>query len=311
MKTIFKILYIFIFILTFIINIKSQQLPFRSHLSRFDFKYNPALTAVANTFEIGTYHRKQWLDFDAAPSTSIVYLQYPFVFKSMSIGASLEHEELGAFQRNELYLSYNYKLTKGYDSQLTIGLSTSINHLYFNSSSIVSNDSDDILIPNNNKHGFSSNFGFGFFYVSNKDMYDLPENSYYIGIGTKQILNKNLELSDQIYFSHNKLYLNALIGGRIYFSDLYFEPSIWGDYSFDNYFLATSSLKFELIDKFWAGILLASNYSFGFQTGIIISNGIVKEGNLNIGFLGIYNNNFSSLKNRLELEFIISYGLVR
>jgi type IX secretion system PorP/SprF family membrane protein len=286
----------------------SQQLQFRSSFGNTDFQFNPAMTATGEYMEWGATYRQQWLGFEEAPITGVAYIQYPLVDNNMSIGGSIGYDKAGLLQKNELNINYSYKLELGYSSQLSFGILANLSQQRFDGSAIISNDLDDILFQRENASTYSPNFGFGVFYVSNTRMYDLSESAFYIGIGLNQLLPQSITIGDLNQSNYKKVpHANAIIGGRIINNIGFIEPSLWLNYSVENILYGVANVNFEMEDIFWTGLNIGTDFTVGFQSGIVLKNDLMKDGQLRIGVSGNYNLGSYGSQQGLGFEFLIAY----
>jgi type IX secretion system PorP/SprF family membrane protein len=286
----------------------SQQLSNNSLLGASNFRLNPALTAAGEYLEWGVTYRQQWLGFEQAPRTGSAFIQYPLVYQNMSIGGSVGYDEAGPLRRNDFSLTYSYKLKLSSYGQLSIGILANLSQYRFNGSNTLSADVDDQLLLQEESTGMNSNIGFGLYYVSNTGMFDFSDNSFFVGIGSNQLLTNQLVFKENSETNLQRvIHANGTVGARLINDIGYFEPSLWVTYAANNVWSGTANLCFEMKETFWAGFSFRSDTTVGLQGGLILTDRWLGGGQLRIGGVGNYNVGLLSTQKGAGFEVLVSY----
>jgi type IX secretion system PorP/SprF family membrane protein len=227
--------------------------------------------------------RQQWLGFSGAPTTGYINYQYPFVDYNMSAGGALVFDKTGPVNKIGLQLNYAYKLKDalGDDSQLSLGISAGGHNYSFNSTNAVVNDSDDPLLGKSSS-GFFPNVGVGFKFISDIREYR-ADNSFFFGLAYQQAYQSNVIVSNL----NQKRYSHIIFdfGSRIYNDEGYIEPSLSVNYVNPEILNFQVGAKYEMRDKFWAGLGYSSINDLNIQGGMIFDDFGSRDGKLRIGIL--------------------------
>lgn len=286
----------------------AQQLPNSSIFGASDFRFNPAMTAPGEYLEWGVTYREQWLGFEQAPQAGSAFIQYPLVYQNMSIGGSVGYDEAGPLKNNDISINYSYKLGIGNDAQLAIGILARLNQYRFNGNNAIATDAGDLLLLQAESSKISPNFGFGLHFVSNTGMYDLAENAFFIGVGSNQLLQSQLNFAEnEVANLKRAIHANGIIGARLVNNVGYFEPSFWMIYSEENLFYGTLRLNFEMEDIFWAGLSYTTDATVGVQGGLVLNSNWLGNGQLRVGGAGNYNVGVLSDYKGLGFEVLVGY----
>jgi type IX secretion system PorP/SprF family membrane protein len=289
--------------------LQAQQLPYRSSFAAADFIWNPAMTAPSEYLDWGISYRQQWLGFEQAPSTAVAHLQYPFVKNNMSAGGWAMRDEAGPLSYYQAGATYSYKLQVGRFGLLAIGLSASLSQYQFDGAKALAIDSNDPLLIGRRSSAVAPNAGVGFWYVSNKEMYESRGNGFFIGLGSQQLLvnDLNFEGESREVALRRAVHANAAIGARFINDYSFIEPSLWIDYAHHRLFYARANLLFELEDVFWGGASLATDYTLSLQGGVILNGAFLGEGALRLGAMGTYGVGTLGSIQGLGFEVMVTY----
>lgn len=295
--------------LLFIISLLSaQQVQYRSPLSQVDFAFNPGMTAAGQTGHVGAFHRQQWLSFEGAPQTSSAFGQFPILYEKMSGGLYVRSDEEGAFQTTDISLSYNYKMELGFfrNDQLSVGISGGIKQNRFDNTRIAAQSTTDPTIAVTNGTDTRPQFGAGFFYVSDKDMFSYEENAFYLGVGGTQLIPFKTDIFVGEGYRQT-IHTNAILGAKFINNFLSFRPEVWVDYALNAPIQGTFSLTMELEDIFWIGASFQTD-----RTVSLFAGGIIKTGDyrrFRIGALWNYNIGLFSTQRGFGYEGVFSYEI--
>lgn len=267
------------------------------------------MTAVSEFMETSAIYRQQWLGFEAAPSTAMAQIQYPFVGSNMSVGGWAMRDEAGPIQLYQAGGAYSYKMRTGRSGQFSIGLSASIDQWQFDGSKAIATDINDPLLSERRSTSLLPNVGLGFCYLSNTDMYDFNGNGFFIGMGTQQLLSSKEDPSsgNAEVRLRQALHANGVVGARFINGYSFIEPSLWVDYTHEGLLFARANVLYEVEETFWTGGAIATDYAISLQGGLILADGFLGDGALRIGGMGTYN--LGSLGNHqgAGFEVVLSY----
>ncbi len=246
--------------------------------------WNPANTAPGSTMNLDVFVRKQWVGFSGAPTTGFINYQTPFIDYNMSAGGSINFDQTGPVSKIGVNLNYAYKVIDalGEDSQLSLGITAGGQSYSLNTANAIVNDDIDLLLGQKTSSGFFPNVGLGFYYISDNRGFK-SNNSFFCGLAYNQLYQTNVLVNDlnQKRISHFVFDL----GTRIYNYDGYFEPSINVNYVNPEIMNLGLGAKYEMREKFWAGIGYSTVSDVNIQGGIIMPNIGGRDGRLRLGVL--------------------------
>ena len=173
---------------------------------------------------------------------------------------------------------------------------------------IITSVGEDPLTPVNESSTIIPNFGAGLFYTTNKDKFS--SNTLYAGISASQLFSSDLifEGLERDVNLARVLHGNAIVGATLLIErDLYFEPSIWVNYASQNIFDLNVGARVEQENIFWAGANFTTSQTLSAQGGVILTNGVLQDGQLRIGGLATYHIGRLSSSLGVGYEFYIAY----
>lgn len=262
----------------------AQQLPYMSMLSEAKSYWNPANTATGTSMNLDVFVRRQWVGFSGAPTTGFINYQYPFVKNNMSAGGAILFDKTGPVSKIGFNVNYAYKLVDalGEDSQLSLGISAGGNSYSLNTTNAIVNDDIDILLGQKSSSGFFPSVGLGFHYISDNRDYK-SDNTFFCGLAYSQLYQANVLVNDlnQQRISH----IVFDLGTRIYSYDSYFEPSINVNYVNPEIMNLALGAKYEMREKFWAGLGYSTVSDVNIQGGVILPDFGGRDGQLRVGVL--------------------------
>lgn len=292
-----RILFISICFLYISSDIYSQQLANWSTFYENGFIWNPALTAKWNYWELSTTHRKDWSDFENAPSTTTIGFQLPILQRmtTTTIGGFLIEDKVGPFVRRGLTGTYTFKMRTRWfgnrDDVLTLGLGASINNFRFEPDKVIAFDGieGDPNITNQSSNIFSPNVSFGAFYNSVSDFYSFKTH-YYAGISFVNLIPTKF-IDVPLGNASTRPQIN-IHGGYRYFpwrKKYFYEPSIMISYEGTKAINAMINMRYELVDNYWLSAGIVTNGEYFAQAGLIFTedsflNPLLNGGLLRMGF---------------------------
>lgn len=262
----------------------AQQLPYMSQLGDAKTYWNPAATALGTNMNVDVFVRQQWLGFKGAPTTGFINYQYPFVDSRMSTGGSLLFDKTGPVSKIGLQLNYAYKVMDalGDDSQLSLGITAGGQSYSYNTTNAVVNQTDDPSLGKSGSSGFFPSVGAGFYYISDNRQYR-ADNTFFLGFSYLQAYEANVLINNL----NQKRYAHMVLdfGTRLYSTSGYFEPSFTLNYVKPELINLQVGAKYEMRDRFWAGLGYSSVSDLNLQGGIIFSDFGNRDANLRVGVL--------------------------
>jgi type IX secretion system PorP/SprF family membrane protein len=285
-----------------------QQLTHRTPLSPLDFILNPAMTAHGEYMEAGAFYRQQWAGFDNAPRTTAIYGQYPLIYQNVSFGGYFLKDETGLLDSDEFGITTSYKINIGltnYD-QLSIGISAIAKQLRFDGTNALATSNNDPSILNNELKIGSVNFGGGFFYTTDKTMFENQNNAFYIGASAMQFIPRGESTADTQSFKE-RFHATGTVGARIISNQVIINPSAWVSYATNSPVDVIGSLNFELEDVFWAGLAYQTGKTEStlyLQLGWIFTLG---DGFLRTGMSANRGTGQTGGERGLGYEFLVAY----
>lgn len=268
-----------------VVMINAQQVYHYSLYSDNSFMINPALTGIKNYSEINASFRKQWHKVDKSPMTSLIGFNSGMPAKHIGFGAYVYDDETGpnaltgagisfAYRilDNEKY--YKFKRRRMGTRSFSFGLNASIVYYRLNLKNVKLDDPSDVLLASGaNTYKIFPDVAFGF-------MYNAPK--FYLGFSIPQLLNLNIKYKSDATFKDIKKMQHYYIqtGGRIYFGDDRFslEPSVWLKYVIGGFPQGLANVRFNIIDKGYAGI------SYRSLNGLTLEGGVIIKKKFKIGY---------------------------
>lgn len=163
---------------------------------------NPGYVGTKGVWSIGLLGRSQWVNVDGAPKTATLSVNGP-LWKRLSGGLSVVHDEIGPARENNLYLDLAYSIKLTDESNLSLGIKGGFTFL--NVGLLSTNQANDPLnIPVNQTQ---PNFGAGLFYYTDK---------MYIGLSAPNLLKtRHLEHQNNIVNTSREETHYFLTGGYV------------------------------------------------------------------------------------------------
>lgn len=306
-------------LLLFPLLVTAQQLPVRSPFGSTNFAWNPAMTAPERYWEAGVAHRQEWLGFEQAPRTSLVYGQYAVPREPISIGGFFMLDKIYPLRTNLIGMTYAYKIGQPrrrsrrrgvrQHGQLSLGVMAMMQHIIIDPLDQAVNDPDDPLLPSGERDKFRPNVGAGLYYMSRPTGPD-DASYFFAGAGVNQLLNSRitfLELSPTANLQR-AFHGNATLGYHYGGEQLHWEPSLWLSVAGSNIIDLQFSLLVEKPAAFWAGVTYNQGQTVGVQLGHSIGGGD-DTGLLRIGALGSYNIGSFGKARGVGFEFYVAYRM--
>jgi type IX secretion system PorP/SprF family membrane protein len=140
---------------------QAQQYPVFSQYYFNEMVINPAFAGSHVQLSLTSTYRNQWVNFPGAPKTFSFSGHSSFYKGKVGIGLLVNHDEIGSYSNEHVYLLYAYKL-KFRNATLSMGLQAGFNLLGADFSKLDLQHPDDPSFSPLNV--FKPNFGTGIYY---------------------------------------------------------------------------------------------------------------------------------------------------
>ncbi len=258
------------------LQLSAQQLPQLNNYMFNQFLYNPgAGGTMDNDLNVSIATRFQWLGLSGAPITNYSWADLRFMKNSMSAGAFINYESIGANSYTEFGGNYSYILRINSKVKLGMGLRVGLTSYTYDASKVAKVwDTGDQL--NSNLQFVYPKFGTGF---------HLYGRRYYVSLGLPDLfsINQNKSAPDlnKSIFEKNRNF--TLMGGykfkitdgfRLYPNlKLYYYNNMVNNINLP--FRADISLLAEITDYFWVGPNFNTQYGgLALMAGFYVSSAI-------------------------------------
>jgi len=151
-----------------VINTQAQQDPLISQYMFNGLFINPAYAGSHEFYSATLTFRKQWVNFDGAPMTSIASVDGPIGGKNMGLGLIVMNDQIGVTRQNKVVANYSYHLKIGDKGKLALGISAGASQYSARTSSLTVWDENDIMFTSDQSSGLIPRFGFGAYYFKEK-----------------------------------------------------------------------------------------------------------------------------------------------
>lgn len=154
---------------------------------------NPAFAGTGEFPSATFLHRKQWLDFEGAPTTQAFSLHSPILRKNVGLGLMVENDKTGVTNRLNISGCYSYHLNLGYGNKLSAGILGGMSYYStaFSDPKFRVWDTEDPVFAADKKTSVP-NFGFGLYYRY--------AEKFYAGISVPRLIDYRTEPFKNDYF---------------------------------------------------------------------------------------------------------------
>jgi type IX secretion system PorP/SprF family membrane protein len=161
--------------------VRAQQNPVYSQYLFNGLVLNPAYAGNQEQLDIIALYRKQWDNFEGAPSTGTISANYRPEDSRIGIAVLAGFDQIGVHKNNRLSVNYAYKLPLG-RGMLSMGLRAGFSFLQSDFSNLTLRADNDPLL-NTSETDFNPNVGTGLYYST---------NDLFIGISVPQLINNRI-----------------------------------------------------------------------------------------------------------------------
>ena len=192
-----------IFILT-IGSVNAQQSSIYSNFMFNRLAVNPGYAGSQDQLNVTAVHRRQWENFEGAPTTSAFSAHTYLKEKNIGLGMMASSDQIGIHTDNRLYLVYAYKI-KMKAGTLSLGLQGGFSRLNSDFTRLNLRSERDANMSGV-RSDFNPNFGTGA-YFSN--------NNFYAGISVPYLINNKLEGTTEALAQAQEARYYMLSGGVV------------------------------------------------------------------------------------------------
>lgn len=213
---------------------------------------NPAYAGSHAYWSGSALYRKQWVQFDGAPTTQTVAIDGPIANRKLGVGLTFSNDQIGITRQQEVGLNFAAKVSTG-SGRLAMGIRLAGAFYSANFNDLVVFDENDPTYNANLTSQFIPKVGAGMYYY---------ERKWFVGLSMPTIfaLDDNIlpdvTLNDRFFKTHT--YLNA---GYVFepSSILAVKPSVLLKYQGEAPVQADFNCNLLFFKKFWLGA--------GYRTG--------------------------------------------
>lgn len=241
--------------------------PFFRQFSFNPYLFNPAYVAINDRPELNIAYRKQWINFQDAPITTGISLQYPTPGR-VSLGLNITNDQQALLTNNTFMGTFGYTVPISKGETLRFGLSAGVgtNRLDLTSEGINLNDPAIINAANNNTY-VDGNFGVVY-----------TNQGLRVGFALTEIFKSNPFNTE----SFNKFTLSNL-KNRLYSASYKFNVGLMENFALEPYILyrqsedglqdaweAATMVYYK--DILWTGASYNQNNGLGLFLGMNVMN---------------------------------------
>ena len=126
---------------------------------------NPAYAGSHKYFSSSLTYRKQWVNFDGAPTTYLLAVDGPLMNQKMGVGLVISNDKIGVTNQTDIYGNYSYFLQMG-EGKLGFGLKAGVSQYAAKVSDLIVVDANDPTYSAVKKSALIPKFGFGGYYFT-------------------------------------------------------------------------------------------------------------------------------------------------
>ncbi len=147
---------------------------------------NPAYAGTHQTLEFTALAREQWTGLDGAASTQTFTVHSPLRNRSIGVGLSLIHDQIGITSQYGVYGAYSYRIQFANKGVLSMGLQVGFTSYHEDLSELSGSirDPNDPNFAVDNVSKFMPNFGTGFYYYTSR---------FYLGLSSPHLVQNKLD----------------------------------------------------------------------------------------------------------------------
>lgn len=166
---------------------------------------NPAYAGNQDQLSATALYRKQWDNFQGAPSTQTLSAHSGIKNKNIGVGLLAAHDQIGIHNETRVYLTYAYKI-KMQVGTLAMGIQGGFNNLYSDYTKLNLKSEKDVLMTGTS-NSFNPNFGTGLFYST---------STAYVGFSIPYIVNGKLKRASDVIEQGKQARYYFLTAGNVF-----------------------------------------------------------------------------------------------
>ena len=166
---------------------------------------NPAYTGNQDQLSATALYRKQWDNFQGAPSTQTLSAHSGIKNKNIGVGLLAARDQIGIHNETRVYLTYAYKI-KMQVGTLAMGIQGGFNNLYSDYTKLNLKSEKDVLMTGTS-NSFNPNFGTGLFYST---------STAYVGFSIPYIVNGKLKRASDVIEQGKQARYYFLTAGNVF-----------------------------------------------------------------------------------------------
>jgi type IX secretion system PorP/SprF family membrane protein len=266
-----KLIIAFLFFVSVLQQVLSQQDPLSSHYMFNTLTYNPGVAGTSGMICATALNRQQWVGFKGAPSTTVFNISAPVTLFSIKSGVGLlvESDNIGFDKDINLSAAYSYLMDLG-SGKLGIGLNLGmLNKTIDPTWQIPSGDtytpaSGDPLIPESKESFLAFDMGFGLYYKTDK---------YYTSLSITHLNQPKIKYTKGTTYISRHYYLTAGYTLQLPNPSLELIPSFFA-YSDGKATQVTVTSLIRYNKKAWGGVSYRAGDALIGMVGFELYNGI-------------------------------------
>lgn len=147
---------------------------------------NPAYAGSHQTLEFTALAREQWTGLDGAPSTQTFTAHSPMKNRSVGLGLSVIHDQIGITNQFGVYGAYSYRIQFSNRGILAMGLQAGFTQYHEDLTQLQGSirDPNDPNFAQDEVSKFMPNFGAGLYYYTER---------YYAGLSSPHLVQNKLD----------------------------------------------------------------------------------------------------------------------
>ena len=179
----------------------AQQTPLFSQHTFNKLLINPAYAGNQDQLQVTTLHRRQWDNFEGAPTTNTIAAHKSVKGKNIGVGLVVSSDKIGIHTDQRVYVSYAYKIKMAHGT-LAMGIQGGFSRLQ-SDFSVLHLKTDDALVRGY-RNTFTPNFGAGLYYSN---------ESFFAGLSVPYLMNNRLASPEELLtMAQEKRYYFLTVG---------------------------------------------------------------------------------------------------
>lgn len=191
----------------------AQQDPMASQYMFNGLYLNPAYAGSHQYYNVTALYRKQWVNFDGAPTTQILSVDGPLKNKNVGLGLLMSNDKIGVSKQSDFYGNFAYQVPLSSDLKLAFGLRGGGSYYRAELTKLTVWDENDQVFQSDINGEFLPNFGAGTYLYSEKLYLGLsaphllnykPRTTFYVNKTDAPQLIRHYYLNGGYVFDHNQ-----------------------------------------------------------------------------------------------------------